>query len=245
MQAIRPRPRRLGAFSYFLLFCQSICVLRSQPEVLNYKVEWRLIQAGIARITFDKIANASNGRLDIQSQGLVSKLFRVNDIYEVSWRPGYCAQSAHMISEEGSRRREANILFATPANTTQYVEKDLVKNTTTQKSVSVPPCVEDILGGLQKLRALKLTPGTSTQIPISDGKKFVEVRVEVQEKEEIKTVWGTHKAVRLEAFLFNGAMYDRSARCFVWITDDEKRTPVMFQVRMRFHIGNITLTLDK
>lgn len=243
MSAIRPRPSRLAALHRFLLLCTATNALHAQPEVLNYKVEWRLIQAGVARISLDKAQNAVQGRLDIQSQGLVSKLFRVNDVYEVTWRPGYCAQSAHMLAEEGSRRRDTNILFAAPA--TQYVEKDLVKNTTSQKSVPVPACVEDVLGGLQKLRTLKLTPGTTAQLPITDGKKFVDVRVEIQEKETITTPLGTFKTVRIEPFLFNGVMYERNARCFVWITDDEKRTPVMFQVRMRFHIGNITFTLDK
>ena len=243
MSALRPRPRRLGALTCFLLLCSATCALHAETEILNYKVEWRLIQAGIARIAIDKGATTIMGRLDIQSQGLVSKLFRVNDVYEVNWRPGYCAQSAHMLAEEGSRRRETNILFATPA--TQYIEKDLVKNTSSQKTVAVPACVEDVLGGLQKLRTLKLTPGSTAQVPITDGKKFVDVRVEIQEKETITTPLGTYKTVRVEPFLFNGLMYERNARCFVWITDDEKRTPVMFQVRMRFHIGNITFTLDK
>ena len=72
----------------------------------------------------------------------------------------------------------------------------------------------------------------------------MEVRVDVQEKEDVKTSTGTFKTVRMEAFLFNGVLYDRTARCLVWVTDDEKRVPVKIQVLMRFHIGTVTLTLD-
>ncbi len=228
-----------------LLLGLSPTAVFAQTEILNYHVEWRLIQAGAARVTINKTPTNVTGKLELTSIGLVSRLFKVNDIYDVNWRPDLCAQSSHLNAEEGSRRRETNILFNGPNGKTQYTEKDLVKNTVAQNAVAVPSCVEDVLGALQKIRAMKLTLGTSTQIPITDGKKFVEVRVDVQEKEDVKTATATHKTIRLEAFLFNGVLYERTARCLIWVTDDEKRTPVMIQIRMRFHIGTVTLMLDK
>ena len=201
--------------------------------------------AGKVKVTVNKNVSAANGKLEVQSLGIVSMLFKVNENYEAVWRPDFCAQSTHLFSEENKRRRETTILYNGPGNKTQFVEKDLVKNTTISNSVAVPACVADVLGGLQKLRALKLTPGTSSQIPISDGKKFVEVRVDVQEKEDVKTATGTYKTVRMEAFLFNGVLYDRAARCLVWVTDDEKRIPVKIQILMRLHIGTVTLLLDQ
>ncbi len=217
----------------------------AQTEVLNYQVEWRFMTAGRVKVAVTKSASAANGKLEVQSLGIVSMLFKVNENYEAVWRPDFCAQSTHLFSEENKRHRETTILYNGPGNKTQFVEKDLVKNTTISNSIAVPACVADVLGGLQKLRALKLTPGTSSQIPISDGKKFVEVKVDVQEKENVKTATGTYKTVRMEAFLFNGVLYDRAARCLVWVTDDEKRIPVKIQILMRLHIGTVTLLLDQ
>lgn len=226
-------------------FCAASVSVSGQTEVLNYQVEWRFMTAGKVKVTVNKNVSAANGKLEVQSLGIVSMLFKVNENYEAVWRPDFCAQSTHLFSEENKRRRETTILYNGPGNKTQFVEKDLVKNTTISNSVAVPACVADVLGGLQKLRALKLTPGTSSQIPISDGKKFVEVRVDVQEKEDVKTATGTYKTVRMEAFLFNGVLYDRAARCLVWVTDDEKRIPVKIQILMRLHIGTVTLLLDQ
>ena len=60
-----------------------------------------------------------------------------------------------------------------------------------------------------------------------------------------RSVLGKFNAIRYEAFLFNDVIYKREARLFVWISDDARRLPVQIQVRMKFHIGTVTLQLDK
>jgi hypothetical protein len=106
--------------------------------------------------------------------------------------------------------------------------------------------VHDIFGGLQKMRTLKLDVGQSTNLPISDGKRFAQVKVEAQEHEDIKTPTGSYKTTRYEIYMFNNVLVNRNARCFVWLTDDARRLPVQIRVRMQsFLIGNITLTLEK
>ena len=107
-------------------------------------------------------------------------------------------------------------------------------------------CVHDVLAGLAKLRSLTtLQPGQNTTIPISDGKKIAQARVEAQEKDKISTKVGTFNTIRYEAFLFNDVLFKRNARLFIWITDDARRLPVQIQARMRIHIGTVTFTLDK
>jgi hypothetical protein len=70
-------------------------------------------------------------------------------------------------------------------------------------------------------------------------------KVEAQQREDVKTPLGTFKTVRYEIYLFNGALYQRSAHLNIWMTDDRRRLPVQIRVRMTFTIGTITLTLDK
>ena len=111
--------------------------------------------------------------------------------------------------------------------------------------IYIPPCVHDVVGGLFFLRTLKLEPGQSTQVPVSDGKKSVMAKVDAQQREDVKTPLGTFKTVRYEVHLFNGALYQRSAHLNLWLTDDQRKLPVQIKVRMTFTIGTITLTLDK
>jgi len=77
------------------------------------------------------------------------------------------------------------------------------------------------------MRTLNLAPGTVSELPISDGKKSVSARIEVQGREEIKTPSGVYKTVRCEAFLFNDVLYRRPAQLYVWLTDDDLKIPVL------------------
>jgi hypothetical protein len=216
-------------------------------ETLHYGVEWRLIRAGIARVTWTPaLGNTFQGTLHLESVGLVSKLHKVSDDYSVNLADQLCADNMFLKALEGKRNRETKITIDRAKGKSHYVERDLVKNTTVlTKELDVPRCVQDIVGGLYKMRTLRLEPGQSATIPITDGKKVAQAKVEAQERETVKTKTGTHKTIRHEAHIFNGVLYGRNARCLVWLTDDARRVPVQLQVRMRFLIGTITLSLEK
>jgi hypothetical protein len=111
--------------------------------------------------------------------------------------------------------------------------------------VDIPPCVHDVIGGLMVLRTLRLEPGKTVQIPVSDGKKFVQVKIESQRREEINTAMGMRKTIRYEVFLFDNILYKRSGHLHVWLTDDNSRLPVQLQVRLQFTIGTITFKLQR
>jgi hypothetical protein len=82
-------------------------------------------------------------------------------------------------------------------------------------------------------------------MPVSDGHKSASVKVEAQEREEIKTPIGTYKTIRFEPYLMNGVVYNRKGRVFIWQTDDARRLPVQIQLRMAFPVGTVTLHLLK
>lgn len=214
-------------------------------EAFSYQVEWRLINAGRTELNWDRGPAGFNGQLKLYSAGLVSRLFRVNDIYDSHGSAELCSQSARLQAEEGTRKRDTSIRWTDKKSF--YKERDLLKNETIlEKEMDVSGCVHDVLSGLAKLRSLSnLQPGQNATIPVSDGKKLVQARIEAQEKEKITTKVGTFNAIRYEAFLFNDVLFKRNARLFLWITDDARRLPVQIQVRMRIHIGTVTFTLDK
>jgi hypothetical protein len=239
-----------------LVLCASVALAQppAGPETLRYAVEWRLIPAGTARLSYTPLARstapiatqaASEVRLHLESAGLVSRLFRVEDDYTAMLGQNLCAQNEFMSAHEGSRNKETRVVFDPATRKGTWIEKDLVKKVTATKEVEVPACVHDILGGLMLLRTLKLEPGKTAHIPLSDGKKFVQVRIEAQEREDLKTELGILKTVKYEIFLFNNVLYKRPGHVHIWLADDDKRTPVQLQVRMQFAIGTITFRLLK
>jgi len=218
-------------------------------EALTYEIEWRLITAGTAKITWTSVPRNTAGsnelRMHLESTGLVSRLYHINDDYTSAMTQNLCAQNLFIVAHEGNRSRETRVTYDPQMRKALYLEKDLIKNVTVQHDVDIPPCVHDVLGGLVVLRTLHLEPGKTAQIPISDGKKFVQAKVESQRREDIKTELGTFKTVRYEVFLFDNVLFKRSGHLHVWLTDDDWRLPVQLQVRLQFTIGTITFRLRK
>ena len=227
-----------------LLFAATALPAQS-PESFSYQVEWRLINAGRTDLSWNRGPGGYTGQLKLFSAGLVSRLFKVNTVYDTQGTAELCAQQARLQAEEGSRKRDTTIRWTEKKSF--YKERDLIKNETIlERELDMSGCVHDVVGALAKLRSLNsLQPGQSATLPISDGKKIVMARIEAQEKEKVSTPLGNFPSIRYEAFLFNDILFKRNARLFIWISDDARRLPVQIQVRMRIHIGTVTFTLDK
>lgn len=219
-------------------------------EALDYTVEWRLVTAGKARLVWSPTPHHSDpgwqADLHLESTGLVSKLFKVNNDYVSNLGSDLCSSSSFLKAEEGSRRKETRVTFDREERKAEYLEKDLGQNkVVAAHEIDIPACVHDVLGGLYALRTLSLQPGQSTQVAVSDGKKSVMARVEAQQREEIKTPAGSFRTIRYEAFLFNDILYRRYGHLYVWLTDDARKLPVQIRIRLQFAVGTITLQLEK
>ena len=235
------------------LVCAPLAIPQSSTlpskETLYYNLEWRLITAGKARVELMARPQPRAGwqvNLHLESVGLVSKLFKVEDDYSALLNPSLCAESAQMTTHEGNRQRETKITFDAENKKASYLERDRIKNSTVlSHEIDIPACVHDVIGGLYFLRTLNLEPNQSTEVPVSDGKKSVMARVEAQQREDVKTPDGVFKTVRYELYLFNDVLYRRSGHLTVWLSDDRRKLPVQIRVRLQFTIGTITLQLAK
>lgn len=219
-------------------------------ETLDYSIEWRLVTAGHAQLewyaTTPKLHMGYEAKLHLESVGLVSRLYRVSDLYTVEMTPTLCAESTVMSAHEGSRNRETRVHFDPASRKATYVERDLNKNTIfSQRETAIPGCVYDVLGGLAAIRAIQLEPGHATEFHMSDGKKSVSAKIEAEKREEIKTNAGTFKTIRYQAYLFNDVLFHRSAHLYIWLSDDARKLPVQIQIRLQIAIGTITFKLDK
>lgn len=244
----------------FVVLCAVLLCPSAQPvpapalpasETLYFNVEWRLVNAGKAKLTWTANPHASRpgwqAGLHLESAGLISKLFKVNDDYTTILASDLCAFSTHLIAHEGKRQRETRVTFDRESRRASYIETDLLKKNAVVAAIEIDtaPCVHDVIGALFYLRTLHLEPGQSAQVPVSDGKKFVQVRVEAQGREDVRTATGPHKTIRYEAFVFNNVLYRRPGHLQIWLSDDARRLPVQIKVRLQFAIGTIGLQLER
>jgi len=188
----------------------------------------------------------STADLKLDSAGMVSTLFKVHDQYAVTYDDGFCAEAASMDSQEGKRHHDTKVTYDRQENRASYLERDLIKDAVLHSdSIQIPACVHEVLGAFLKMRTMNPAPGQTLQIPMSDGRRSAAVKIEAQEREEIKTTLGSYKTVRCEANMMNGVVYTRKGRVFVWLTDDERHMPVQIRLRMNFPVGTVTLQLAK
>jgi len=231
--------------AFYLLWLLAVSAAAQSPtaETLSFGVEWRLVRAGEVKLSW---SHPSSAEITVRSVGLLNNLYRVNDHYRASFAPGYCAINTHLEAQEGRRRRDTKVVFDREKKVANYLERDLLKDTVVlAKEFDIPVCVHDALGGLQKLRELKLEPGKTAEIPFSDGKKVVMAKVEALTREKVVTPAGEFRCMKHEAYLFNGVVYARKGRIFFWVSEDERRLPVQIKLQFPFYVGTITMQLEK
>lgn len=212
-------------------------------EALFYGAEWRFVRAGEVGLNWTGRAQSD---MTLKTVGLVSSLIKVNNVYKALFDEGYCIASSTLDAHEGRRRRETTVTYDRAQKKAQYLERDVTKNAVVlSKEMDVPACVHDVTGGLQRLRELMPERGKTIELPIADGKKVVAARVDSLGPEKVKTPLGEFQAMKYEAFLFNGVLFRRKGRLFIWLTNDDRRLPVQIRVQLPFYIGTVTLQLEK
>lgn len=211
-------------------------------EKLIYNVEWRLVHAGT--VTIEKLPHQES--LKLESAGIVSTLFPIEDSYTVNFEDSLCATSSVLDAMERKRHRETKVTYDRNINHAFFVERDVAQDKVLkQAGTDIPHCVADVVGAFAKLRLMNLGVGQSTQIPVSDGRRSAPVKVIAQEREEVKTPMGMFQAIRYQADLMNGVVYPRKGEVYLWLTDDARRLPVQIRLRTGFPIGAVTVSLEK
>lgn len=209
---------------------------------LSYGIEWRLIHAGTALINIGD----GQGTVKLDSGGLVSALYKVDDLYTVHYDDGFCVTSSVLDGKEGNRHRRLEVTVERYNNRAAFIERDVLKGATMASGqIEVPSCVHDVLGAIHALRAMTVPPGQSVNLPMSDGRHAAMVKVEAQEREDVTTPAGTFHTIRYEPNMMNGVVYGRKGRVFLWLTDDARKMPVQIRLRLAFPIGTVTLQLEK
>jgi hypothetical protein len=223
-------------------------------ETLTYEINFsKLIFSGtigelklwVSRPADTQKSDLIELKAEAVSKGLFPKLFglKVRDRFHsiVSTNDlGVHTSTKHI--EEGDTRREQKSVFDREAGRVTYIEKDLSKSTAEPKvkEASSPSWIQDTLSATYFVRTQKLNQGDVIQVPISDAGVVYNIEVVVGKREEVKVDAGKFKTIMLDAKVFDGRYVKRSGQMFIWVTDDEKRTPV----RAKIKTSGATVTID-
>lgn len=209
-------------------------------ERLTYSVRYGIVRAGECRLEVLPETTV-DGRLchhligTAVSSDAFAAVFRVNDRMEsfvdvnylVPWR---FEKELH----EGTYDAHQRIEFD-PLN----------RVATYQDGTRIPleEAVFDVLSALYVLRTMDLSPGARFTLPAHADKKNVDLEIRVRGRERVETPAGKFDCLAVEPLiLLDSGLYDhKRGKLVIYLTDDARKLPVMFKVRVFF--GSIVLTL--
>lgn len=237
-----------------LLAVGSAVSLRAAPslrngESLTYRVGWGIFTgAGEIKISA-RDSTPENGQPGLlvttttATRGLVQFLFKFNArgqaLFDLS--TGRLLSTAEA-SQSESKETKSSVVFDYAKSTARYVDEINPAKTTTLTMPAGEPM--DLIMSLVQTRTWNLKPGEKRDALVIFDDEFYELTIHAEAYETVETPLGTFNTLvlvpRMEKTPPKG-MFKRGSGVRVWISQDELRLPVKFQVEFKFGSGVASL----
>lgn len=230
-----------------ILFCFSDASGFSVPERLQYDLTWTGVKAGEAVLEVKDDGPNIQFISKATSAKWVSVFYRVEDIVVSTLKKGGnkdfhekfigAPYNYRLKIREGRHVRDKELTFDHTARKVTYInhiDKETVE-------AEVNNSTFDALSSFYFARTVPLEVGKSVYIDVYDSKKLYKVEVQVLKKETIETELGTFKTILIKPIMKSEGIFYKKGDILIWVTDDEKRLPVLIKTKVL--VGNIKATL--
>jgi hypothetical protein len=210
----------------------------SAGEKLRFSVQYGFIKAGSAWLEIPDVREY-NGRqvytlvARAESNSFFSRFYKVRNRIESFWDSAglYSLRYAEN-RREGGHRAKNEILFDYDQQRAVYPDG---------LAVPIPPEVQDALSSFYFTRTRALPLGGSVFFDYHAGRKSQPLEVKVLGRQKVDTPAGKFDCVAIEPVLKAGGIFKNKGRLVIWLTDDERRMPVMMKSKVA--IGSISVIL--
>jgi hypothetical protein len=223
-------------FSISLLFGNILI----HGEKFLYDVKFGVIAAGRASLNTEKVQYKGNDAWKVyttaESNSVIDKIYKVRDYIEsISTIDSLYSLQFTKRLEEGTYRQHrvhTNFLREKYSIYTRLNFKSNVYNTS---KMPIPSNTHDLLSALYKARTYKLEPGQSHKMNVTvDGRNY-DALVNVLRRETISTIYGKDtQCLVVEPALEGEAIFKQTGNIYVYLTDDDKKIPVLLQSKTIF-----------
>ena len=213
------------------------------PELFNYDLSWAGVKAGEATLGAREDGDGVTIISTAKSSKWVSVFYTVNDVVESRLRKnggpggGTLPVNYRLNIREGRNRKNKEIIFDQRNEKVLYI--DHLENE--RREFAVPVAAFDPISSFYYLRTLDLRVGSPVYVTIFDSKKVWNVEVQVLRKEVVVVPAGHFKTIVLKPRLMSEGIFFRKGEIYIWLTDDEKRLPVMLKTKVK--LGWVTASL--
>lgn len=150
-------------------------------------------------------------------------IFKVRDKYE-TYMDTATMQPLKFVRDvkEGKHKHYENITFNHAANTA----------VTTNGVYKVPDCIQDVISAFYNARNIDFNKyKVDDKIPFKmflDNEVY-DMYVRYLGKEEVKTKFGTFKAIKFRPLLVKGSIFEGGEKMTVWVSDDANHIPLRLE----------------
>jgi hypothetical protein len=207
-------------------------------ESLHFSVQYGFIHAGSAWLEVPEVVDwdgSPSWRLvaRAESNSFFDKMYRVRNRIESVWdQKGLFSHRYFEDRHEGHFNANDTILFDSTAHTAHYKNGQVF---------TVPAEVQDALSSFYYTRFRPLPIGGSLVFDYHASRKSAPMEVRVLGRDRVKTPAGRFNCVMIEPILRAGGIFKNNGRLVIWITDDERRMPVLMKSKVL--IGSISVVL--
>lgn len=218
-------------------------------ERLDFRLSWGPVTAGTATL---QVKPTKDGKTEFYTlahdHGTFKSLYPVADtIYTRVRNKGLMTEVFKKTLHEGSYHNTSVIRFdrkGEKAWLSDTVFLDPVKRTVKRSAdtvVSIRGMEHSIMSAFYFVRTIPLAVGDTTKFSAVSGKKRYELKVVTHGREKMKTVLGEVNTVKVEPMLDGDGIFVSKGRIFIWLTDDERRIPVLMECEIA--VGSIKAKL--
>ena len=207
-------------------------------EYFQFSIDWNGLNGGNSLMQVQNIQRLEGRRVyrivtKTESNSFVSKFYKVRDRAE-SYIDAESLYTRRFVKHlrEGGYKKDLDVRFDQETHKAAYDDG---------ASMDVPARVHDVLSAFYYVRTQPLANGATLLLPTHDNKKSYDMEVKVHRRERVQVPAGTFDCVVVEPMLKSEGVFKSKGSILVWLSDDERRIPVL--VRSKVPVGSISVSL--
>lgn len=218
-------------------------------EMFTFKVSWAVVAgAGEIKITANHDSSGAAPRLRVTTTTATRGFARWLLPFDAKATSLFDLRTGRLLalsesSDQRSKHHEHSVTFDYPAMQAHYAGP-----TAADKPRPLPlPAGEpmDLITQLVQTRSWELKPGEKRDALVLFDDEFYELTIHAARFEDVQTSLGLFKTLVLEPRMEKTppkGMFKKGSTVRVWISQDERRLPVKFEVEFKIGTGVATLT---
>jgi hypothetical protein len=194
----------------------------------TYYIFWSGIRAGKAVLEYKSTPEGTTIKTHATSASFLSLFYKVDDTAQSTLYPdGYPREYILKVREGFHRRHKVTRFNRNKDNGLhQVIYHNVLDNELIKLNLDKP--VFDPLSAFHEMTMRNLMVGQSEFIDVFDNKKLWHTEIKILKKERMKVIAGEFDTIVVKPLLKSEGLFRKTGEMHLWITDDERKLPVLF-----------------